>query len=383
VLAARLLVPLSFIFIALVLLVFSVRRLRGDGNSVSGKPFLLRRAVLSSLAVLSIFVIVSTSFNSVAHDIFAAKHPAPGKIYLVHSRRMHLWCVGQGEPTIVLEAGLGNDSLIWGRMQPELAKTTRVCSYDRAGMGWSEVQPGPRDSAHIAEELHELLIQAGIDGPIILMGHSAAGLHMRAYAARYPASLAGVVMVDTTVPGQSHYGPPDLRAKMEAIPWRFLLLRTLSVELGLPRLLGHCAHRQGSEDWGMGDLQAEDQCDPAILTQVSELLQVPRDDEEAARLNTLGDLPLLIVSRDPNLPSVRSSRSQLAIEGSEMWDQLQESEKKLSTNSWRVIAKGSDHDVQVQRPEVLIREVPLLVERVRSRGAGTTPIGASLSGLGK
>src|SRR3984885_16370192 len=86
------------------------------------------------------------------------------------------------------------------RVQPELAKTTRVCSYDRAGYGGSEMVPGPRDADHVATELHGLLHAAGIEGPIVLMGHSIAGIFIRDYATRYPAQRAGLMFVDGSTP---------------------------------------------------------------------------------------------------------------------------------------------------------------------------------------
>ena len=126
----------------------------------------------------------------------------PGATYEVDGHRMHMDCVGNGSPTIVLDAGLGDDGLIWGGVQPVLAKSTRVCSYDRAGFGLSDALPGPRDADHIAAELHGLLAAAGIDGPIVLMGHSIAGIYIRDYATKYPADVAGLIFVDGSTPLQ-------------------------------------------------------------------------------------------------------------------------------------------------------------------------------------
>ena len=116
---------------------------------------------------------------------------------------MRIDCSGSGSPTLVLDAGLGNDGLIWGGVQPVLAKTTRVCSYDRAGFGWSDALPPPRDADHIAAELHGLLIAAKVNGPIVLMGHSIAGIYIRDYATRYPEKLAGLIFVDGSTPLQN------------------------------------------------------------------------------------------------------------------------------------------------------------------------------------
>src|SRR5215210_6539689 len=122
--------------------------------------------------------------------------------------RLHINCVGQGNPTVVLDAGSGGMSAHWVRVQREVSGTTRVCAYDRAGMGWSEMGPDPRDAKQITSELHTLLKGAGIEGPYVLVGHSFGGMYMQTYAARYPDEVAGVVLVDSsTDPDQFSHQP--------------------------------------------------------------------------------------------------------------------------------------------------------------------------------
>jgi pimeloyl-ACP methyl ester carboxylesterase len=110
---------------------------------------------------------------------------------------MHINCIGQASPTIILEAGMGDFSLIWAYVQPEVARFTRVCSYDRAGYGWSETSPFPRTANTMMEELHTLLANANIQGPYVLVGHSMGGMLVRAYAHNYPDEVAGMVLVDS------------------------------------------------------------------------------------------------------------------------------------------------------------------------------------------
>jgi pimeloyl-ACP methyl ester carboxylesterase len=140
--------------------------------SVHGKDFGRRRkisewAVMSLAAFIAVVVAVSSGTNAVI--LHYARAITPGKMYLVHGYRMHMDCMGSGSPTLILDAGLGNDSLIWGGVQPVLAKNTRVCAYDRAGWGLSQTVPGPQDANDIADELHGLLDAAGIDGSVVLM----------------------------------------------------------------------------------------------------------------------------------------------------------------------------------------------------------------------
>jgi hypothetical protein len=171
------------------------------------------RIVLSIVALVATVVAGSSSFNAITLHHFRATNPPPGAFYTVNGHRMRINCTGSGSPTIVLESGGGNDGLVWGGVQPELSKTTRVCSYDRAGYGWSDALPAPRDADHIAGELHELLHQANVNGPIVLMGHSIAGLYIRDYVTRYPAGISGIVFVDVSTPMQEEI--PFIKAALD------------------------------------------------------------------------------------------------------------------------------------------------------------------------
>lgn len=160
------------------------------------------RIVLSLAALACGAMAASASFNAVSLLYFRAHNPPPGDTYLVAAHRMHMICTWSG-PTLVLDAGGGNDALVWGGVQPWLSRTTRVCAYDRAGFGWSDALPPPRDADHITSELHQLLLQANISGPIVLMGHSIAGIYIRDYATRFPSDVAGLVFVDSSTPLQN------------------------------------------------------------------------------------------------------------------------------------------------------------------------------------
>ncbi len=133
--------------------------------------------------------------------------PPPGRLVDVGGYRLHLLESGSGDATIVLEAGLMSTVLSWSNLQRELARSYRVVSYDRAGLGWSDLGPMPRTANRIVEELHTLLQRAGIAPPYILVGHSFGGLTMPLFAAKYPEETAGVVLVDPVVPAE--WNPPS------------------------------------------------------------------------------------------------------------------------------------------------------------------------------
>src|SRR5207244_2745846 len=140
----------------------------------------------------------AAGYQALAEARDRRKYPPPGRLVDVDGHRLHLQCLGDGRPTVVLEAGLSTCSLDWSRVLPEVARLTRVCAYDRAGHGWSDRGSKPRTSQRLADELHTLLINAGIDGPYVLVGHSYGGQIARIFGTRYPDEVAGLVLVDSS-----------------------------------------------------------------------------------------------------------------------------------------------------------------------------------------
>jgi pimeloyl-ACP methyl ester carboxylesterase len=369
-LSASLPIPFLIVLTALLAAFFSLRRLRRLGSLPIGKfRRITERVVLSLVMLVAVVAAASTTFNVIAHDRFVVHHPAPGQIYVVNGYKMHLWCAGEGSPTIVLESGAGDDSLVWGKVRPGLSKTTRVCSYDRAGTGWSEPQPGPRDSDHIVEQLHGLLQQADITGPIVLMGHSIAGMHMRDYVTRYPQNVKGIVFVDGSTPMQQDHFPEELRAKMPRLLWTEILVGGAALYLGVPRVAGQCHSGTGPEDWEVGDLQGENSCSVNVPVAVGEYMAFEQDGLETIHTGPYGDLPILIFSQDPaNTVDKNMSQNlspQAFAEMNSTWNQMQEDLKKLSTRSRRIIAKGSGHYIELYRSDLLLGEVPPFIEQVR------------------
>ena len=166
--------------------------------------------------------------------------PAPGQMVDVGDHRLHLYCTGAGSPTVVLEAGGGSFSLDWSLVQPEVAQFTRVCSYDRAGLGWSEAGPQPRDVEQIAAELHTLLKNSDEPGPYVLVGHSFAGLVLRTFAGNYPEEVAGLVMVDAAQAEQWERLPAEYQAMFASERSTVQVMALLS-RLGLIRLIGRAS----------------------------------------------------------------------------------------------------------------------------------------------
>nr|WP_239537554.1 alpha/beta hydrolase [Dyella mobilis] len=280
---------------------------------------------------------------------------------------MHLFCTGEGSPTVLLESGFGDDFTAWAKVQPVLSKITRTCSYDRAGFGWSESQPGVADAEHVADTLHTLLDQAGITEPVVLMGHSLGGVYIRDYAMHFPHDVAGMVLVDATTPM-----PPSMPASLAALDKHgaaeFLFLRAL-IDLGIARATGQCDAIPPGFDAYAGWIRANT-CVPNQMSAYRQAYDaVPASLAEVARSGRIGDFPILIFSQDPEqtVPAMLAQQVSPADwqTGMRLHDDGQEALKKLSPYSRRIIAKGSSHYIQYDRPDLLDREVTAFIQHIR------------------
>jgi pimeloyl-ACP methyl ester carboxylesterase len=370
-------VPALILLIGVVVICLSIRRILSLSAKFSKRwRRVAQRIGLSLVVLLTSVVAGSASFNAIARLWFRAHNPPPGETFTVEGYKMHLDCTGSGSPTVVLDAGLGNDAVAWAGVQPVLAKTTRVCSYDRAGFGLSEARPAPRDADHIAAELHGLLLQAGVSGPIVLMCHSIAGIYIRDYATHYPEDLAGMVFVDGSTPMQQEN--PAIKAMMGKgpPPWVIVIAKAAFI-VGVPRLMGRCSHPTPGLDAHDAQLQAEDFCEMHPGASVAEFSSMERSGLETVHTGPYGSLPILILSHDPAKALATENASQRTAEP--VWSQMQEDLKKLSTRSRRIIANGSSHYIQNDRPDLIEKEVPLFIQQIRGAAPQPTNYGSTIT----
>lgn len=152
--------------------------------------------LLLALFLLVLLLIAGATYEARAARGDAQRYPPPGRLIDVGGYRLHLNCTGRGAPVVVLDSGLGDSSLVWVRVQEPLARRARVCSYDRAGIAWSDPGPPPRSDQKSVEELYTLLHNAGEPPPYILVGHSSGVNRVRLFAHTYPEAVAGLVLVE-------------------------------------------------------------------------------------------------------------------------------------------------------------------------------------------
>jgi pimeloyl-ACP methyl ester carboxylesterase len=173
----------------------------------------LRRWPVRVVATVVTLLGLGAVYQLIATDRDRHTYPPPGRLVDVgdHRLRLHVYVQGSpsSAPTVILEGGAGLGSVTWGWVQPRIAESTRVVSYDRAGVGWSDRGPEPRDGLQIARELHTALHAAGIEGPYVLVGHSFGGLYVRMFTDLYPDEVVGLVLIDPTHPDQNQRSPRE------------------------------------------------------------------------------------------------------------------------------------------------------------------------------
>jgi pimeloyl-ACP methyl ester carboxylesterase len=325
-----------------------------------------RKLLLSILGLLLLLVLAGAAYNAFCVSQLQRRYPVPGKLVAVNGSMMHLYCTGSGSPTVVLESGLGGDWIYWQKVQPEAAKATRVCSYDRAGIGWSDPQPGPRDARNIAQQLHALLHQAGEAAPFVLVGGSAGGLYVRQFTALYPNEVAALVFADASLPEQiqalpgAGFSEATARKRHREARWEWLKEGS-----GWARLTGKC---RGEVERGLEaylPVASAEACRPELaVSWLGEWDEFWHSAEEAGQAECCGDRPVLIISQDPDRP--KPGWTAQAIAANPIWNSLQEHLKGLSPHSRRIIARSAGHHVMIDRPDVIIRGIGGIVAQVRN-----------------
>ena len=238
---------------------------------------------------------IGGAYETYSESTDATAYPMPGRLIDVGGHRLHIRCTGTGSPTVVLEPGLGEPSTAMAWIAADVAETTRVCVYDRAGRGWSESAAAPQDGVQTATDLHTLLERAGEPGPYVLAGHSAGGIYVLNFAHLYPKQVAGVVLLDSMHPEQY--------TKIASWPAFYEMFRRASAvlpsltRLGIARVYNQAAY---------SDLPAVARDEQRAFWSTPRHNRSVRDEfsqirtamTQAQSLTSLGDRPLVVITAE-------------------------------------------------------------------------------------
>lgn len=296
-----------------------------------------RRGATGAVVALVALALAGMVWQALATRVDRRNFPPPGKLVDVGGYRLHINCAGAGHPTVVFEAGALAISSTAGWVQPLIARHTRVCSYDRAGLGWSEPGPEPRDALHIVRELHTLLRNAGETPPFVLAGASSGGLLVRVYADQYPEDVAGLALVDSSHPDQDARFE-KLLGKRSFLQNHLSVLAPVLARLGVIRFLVRFTDigRQIDElpPRQAGEVKAFSADFSTLLAGNAERALWAETCAQARATRPLGDLPLIVISA--------GGRNPASIQRQAFLEMHRELATLSSRGSHRVIA-GADH----------------------------------------
>ncbi len=322
-----------------------------------------------ALIVLVTLATTAATWQALASWRDKRRYSPPGKLIDIGGRRLHILCTGQGLPPVVLEAGSAGDSSTWALVQPEVARFAQVCSYDRAGYGWSDDGIPPRSKTRIANELHALLREAGVPPPFVLVGHSFGGELVRVFAGRYPHETAGLVLVATGHDDWDRRMPPGWVARVQANNRAFIrrlrLLRWL-VPFGVLRLWPAHPYLKYARDHLPRDVA---NAEFALLMRGRPFAAVVDEDSAATVGGTparYGARPLIVLSDRWMLPDDAPREE---VEAARIWGAMDCELAARSTHGKRIVVDGTRHMIPLERPDAVAAAIRAVIEELR---AGTT-----------
>ena len=293
---------------------------------------------------------------------------APGQMIDVGGHALHVRSAGEGELAVVFESDEGAWSTHWGRLPEDVSSVTLSIAYDRAGLGWSESGPPPRDAEAVARELHQLLARVAPGVPVVLVGHGTAAHALRAYAHRYPFETAGLVLVDPL-----HDGFVD-RLQREQIPTvtpSQTLMRISSIcgSFGLLRLLQ--AGRSTNAALRITERQraALDalELDPRVRRAAAdEIVAEPGSLEFLGRLNESMEIPVRVIASTETLTGTDLPADFPVERYNRIWTEESERFLEVSRRAERLLVDGSGHQLQLERPEVVLEAILDVIDAARS-----------------
>ncbi|WP_068876279.1 MULTISPECIES: alpha/beta fold hydrolase [unclassified Phenylobacterium] len=293
-------------------------------------------------------------------------------VALPDGRRLNLYCLGEGRPTVILDGGLGESTLTWAKVQPALARTTRVCSYDRAGYAFSDPGPFPRDAQHIVADLQQLVRAADLAPPYVLVGHSLTGQTMRLFASREPASTAALVLVDPALDyaqrRAARVSPAvgaligEGKAKSDGC------MQTIAAAKPREDMFKACGGpppKIPGYPEALNEVLAAMYLDPVFArTGISEAesMSAVNADQIAAEQRAYGPVPLVVLTATQR---GEADSPELCQDLQKVWLAAHREIVALSSEGRLVEVEGADHGMQYGKPDAVVAAIEDVVATVR------------------
>ncbi|MBD9356404.1 alpha/beta hydrolase [Methylomonas sp. EbA] len=319
-------------------------------------------------AIVSLTALAGAVYQTGTTVADLAAFPPPGQMIAVNGLNLHLYCLGSGSPTLILEAGLGENVLSWYPVHAKLAQTMRVCAYDRPGLGWSDPVDAAIQPEEVAENLKALLHNGGIAPPFVLIGHSRGGIYVRAFYHRFPEQTQGIVLVDST-----HEQSPMHQYPYAVWDYRKQALQIAIAEplsrLGIVRLLGIVdADRRPSPlpaEILAAKTAIQNRTDTAhaVVNEIAEMRQGL--DPATPPPGSLGNLPLLVLTAgnlvDLAIVEREAARAGKDVEVDKALAEIQQADQddlaRLSSHSRHIVVGNSGHFIMQDQADAFAAAV--------------------------
>jgi pimeloyl-ACP methyl ester carboxylesterase len=328
------------------------------------------------LSYLVAFPILANAAEKNTAIIADVAYTRPQKLVTIESnRRLNVYCTGAGSPTVIFDSGLGDGTRAWGLIQPAIAEHTRACSYDRAGLGFSDPPTRPSTSTNVVDDLHRLFHAAHVKPPYVLVGHSLGGMHVKLYAEMYLPEVAGLVFVDPShedlgkgawaidPESRKTYAPymEALHRCLEARPDDFVAGSELVKNCG-PFPDPHYSAAINAVETQLGKQHGR------LQARVSEQENVwfTSADQVRAAYRPLGDIPIIVLTHEVSPRGPAENQEQRDAKN-KLWIDLHDQIAAMSTRGKRLTVDNAGHYIQMDQPQVVIDSILEIVRTTHGR----------------
>jgi pimeloyl-ACP methyl ester carboxylesterase len=330
------------------------------------------RIVLKILALMIATALVAgIVYEQLGRRHDRARFPQIGRSVDIGGRTLNIFCSGTGAPPVIFESGGPGPGLEWEAFQPEAAKFTQACWYDRAGEGWSDLGPFPRTSMAISNDLHALLKRAGVPAPYVFTGASFGGLNSRVYGGLYPNEVAGMILIDSAHEDELRRGPKFVLGRTAPrFLWHPLQMAfETAAFVGLLRLT-QSSPTQGKDASQMTReeiIEALRHRPKSLVGNVSAGIVLPESFAEGSSVMRIGDFPLIVLTAGQALDFGDAELNREAAAYQQVWiHEIQPKLVGLSTHGRQIVVPNANHGSIPQ--ELIISSIHEVVMEVR----GTT-----------